>query len=43
MTVCNLWYAAVRKMNKLMKNKLMKNKLGRHVKKIWQLMYSRYC
>ena len=28
MTVCNLWYTAVRKMNKM-----MENKLGRHVKK----------
>ena len=33
MTACNLWYTAVRKMNKA-----IEIKLGRHVKKIWQLM-----
>ena len=35
MIVCNLWCMAVRKMNKA-----IEIKLGRHVKKIWHLVYS---
>ena len=34
MTVCNLWYTAVRKMNMV-----IEIKFGRHAKKIWHLMY----
>ena len=35
MIMCNLWYAAVRKMNEV-----IEIKLGRYAKKIWQLVYS---
>ena len=35
MIVCNLWYAAVRKMNEV-----IEIKLGRYAKKIWQLVHS---
>ena len=34
MTVCNLWYTAVQKMNMV-----IEIKFGRHAKKIWHLMY----